>query len=134
MKVLRAASLGLVVALAGCSPFVYHSEEATAELKAAMEAANQARVDGPARVKIAGRTDFFVQSGLVFIPSRQAERLLRAMGERPVKEVLGLTIHATPERADRAILYSRSRPAAPMPEVELSGWKEAPELWALRQK
>jgi uncharacterized membrane-anchored protein len=99
-----------------------------------MEAANTARVDGPAKVRIAARTDFFVQPGVVFIPSRQAERLLRAMGERPTKEVLCLLIYATPGRADRTIVYSRSRPAAEMPEVELSGWKEAPELWALRQK
>ena len=99
-----------------------------------MEAANAARVDGPARAKIAGHTDLFVQSGLVFIPARQAERLLRAIGERPTREVLGLMIHATPERADRAILYSKSRASAGMPEVEVAGWKEAPGLWALRQK
>ena len=99
-----------------------------------MDAANAARVDGPAKVKIAGRTDFFVQPGVVFVPGPQAERLLRAIGERPTKQVLCLLIYATPARADRAILYSRSRPAAEMPEVELSGWQEAPELWALRQK
>jgi hypothetical protein len=120
--------------LGGCSPFVYHSPEATAELRHAMEAANEARVDGPARVKLAARTDLFVQPGLVFIPPREAERLLRATGERPTKEMLGLLIHATPELAERAILYSKNRPQAALPEIEFSGWQAAPGLWALRHK
>ena len=129
---LLVAAAGFV--LGGCSPFVYHSPEATAELRNAMEAANAARVDGPARVKLAARTDLLVQAGLVFIPPREAERLLRAIGERPTKEMLGLMIHATPERADRAILYSKNRPQAALPEIEFSGWQEAPGLWALRHK
>ena len=114
--------------LAGCSPFVYHSPEATAELRSAMQAAHDARVDGPARVRLAGRTTLFVQSGLVFIPPGQAERLLRAIGRRPTKETLGLLVCATPSRTDMAVLYSRSNPGAELPELDIASWREAPEL------
>lgn len=132
---MRGCATGLLLALlAGCSPFVYHSPEATAELRSAMTAANEARVDGPARVRLAGRTTLFVQSGLVFIPPPQAERLLRALGARPTKEMLGLLVCATPARTDMALLFSRSGPGAELPELDIASWREAPELAVLRAR
>jgi len=130
----RAWRLLAVLLLGGCSPFIYHSPEATVELRSAMAAANDARVDGPARVQIAARTMLFVQTGVVYIPAAQAERLLRATGRRPTREMLGLLITSTPERTDAAILYSRSRPAAELPELDAVNWREAPELFALRSR
>ncbi len=120
--------------LAACSPFVYHSPEATAELRSAMTAANEARIDGPARVQVAGRTTLFVQTGLIFIPALQGERLLRAIGARPTKDMLGLLINSTYERTDMAVVYSKSRPAAEMPDVEIAGWRAAPMLSVLKSR
>lgn len=124
----------LFAGLSGCSPFVYHSPEATAELRNAIEAANDARVDGPARVRIAGKTEMFVQSGHVYIPRDPAARLLRAIGTRPTKEILGLLIYATPERTDMAILYSKSGPLAAVPELDVINWREADQLSPLRPR
>src|SRR5436190_3941102 len=99
-----------------------------------MTAATEARIDGPARVQVAGRTTLFVQTGLIFIPSAQGERLLRAIGARPTKEMLGLLICATRARTDMAVLYSRSKTAAELPELDIASWKEAPELAVLRSR
>ena len=115
----------LAVVLGGCSPFVYHSPEATAELRGALDAANGARIDGPARVRLADRTDLFVQTGLIYIPALQAERLLRAIGQRPTRETQGILIHAVAARTDVMILYS---------DHARLGWREAPELAAFRPR
>lgn len=131
---LRAACVVASLLLGGCSPFVYHSPEASAELRSAMTAANDARVDGPARVQIAGRTTLFVQTGLIFVPAAQAERLLRAIGTRPTREMLGLLVWATAERTDMAIVYSRNRPSAEVPDIEFAGWRAAPALSVLRSR
>jgi uncharacterized membrane-anchored protein len=128
------ASGVVLLFLAGCSPFVYHSPEATAELRGAMQAANDARIDGPARVPLAGRTTLFVQSGLVFIPRGQAERLLRAIGARPTKEMLGMLVCATDSRTDMAVLYTTSKPGAALPELDIASWREAPALAAFRPR
>src|SRR5215831_14697644 len=121
----------LTAVLGGCTPFVYYSTEATTELRSAMMAANDARIDGPTRVQLAGHTTLFVQSGLVFIPPGQAERLLKALGTRPTKEMLGLLVCPTPARTEIAILYSRSKPGSQMPELEIAAWREAPDLAVL---
>ena len=115
----------LAASLAACSPFVYYSPEASAELRSAMAAANEARIDGPARVQLAAGTTLFVQTGLVFIPAPQAERLLRATGRRPTRETQGMLIHATSARTDMVILYS---------DLSRLSWGVAPELAVFRPR
>jgi uncharacterized membrane-anchored protein len=122
----------MLTLLAGCSPFVYHSPEATAELRGAIDAANGARIDGPARVRLAGKTDLFVQTGLVYIPPAPAGRLLRALGERPTRELLGLLVCVTPERTDMAALYALEAGLRELPDIVVAGWRRAPELDSLR--
>ena len=122
----------LAGSLAGCSPFVYHSPEATAELRGALTAANGARIDGPVRVRIAGKTDLFVQSGLIYIPAVQAERLLRAIGDRPTKAALGLLLCAAPAGTDMAVLYALEASPRELPDIVVAGWKRAPELDGFR--
>lgn len=128
----RAFAIALTAFLGACSPFVYHSPEATAELRGAVIAANNARIDGPARVHIAGKTDLFVQSGLIYIPGPQAERLLKAIGDRPTRTTLGLLICAAPARTDMAVLYALEARARELPEIVVAGWKRAPELDGFR--
>lgn len=130
---MRVLAAGLILTLsAGCSPFVYHSPEATAELRSAIDAANGARIDGPARVRLAGKTDLFVQTGLVYIPPAQAGRLLRAIGERPTKETLGLLICSSPALTEIAVLYALEARSRDLPDILVAGWKRAPQFDGLR--
>ena len=128
----RAALAAAALLLGACSPFVYHSPEASAELRGALVAANEARIDGPARVRIAGRTDLFVQPGLIYIPAAQAGRLLRAIGERPTREMLGMLICVTQARTDMAALYALDAGSRDLPSIVVAGWRRTPELDGFR--
>lgn len=124
----------LAVSLAACSPFVYEGPEADAELRGALAAAHAVRTDGPAWVRIAERMEIRVGAGSVFIPAAAAGRLLRAIGERPVKDVLGLVIAGAAGGTEVAVLYAAGERIPGIPELEVAGWRAAPALAGLGQR
>jgi uncharacterized membrane-anchored protein len=97
------------------------------ELQSAIESAHAARTDGPAEVRLANRMVLLVLVGLSYVPPAQGERLLRSMGHRPGKGLLGVMVANASDSTDIAVLYAA-------PELEVQGWKEAPALARFRQR
>ena len=134
MKSLHLLGAWMLASLAGCAQIPWHTPESDAELRSAVAAAHEARIDGPAQVRIAGRTVLQLQIGLVYIPPAAGERLLRAIGERPLKEILGLVISSVPDSTEIAVLYARNERIPGIPDLEIAGWNAAPALAGFRQR
>lgn len=131
---LAVACIALCSLCAGCAPYALRTPGPDAELQSAIESAHRARIDGPALVRIALRTELRLEAGFVYIPPAQGERLLRAMGKRPAKEILGVVISAAPDRTDLAVLVARGERIAGIPDLGVEGWSAAPALAGLRQR
>ena len=61
-----------------------------AELKAAFEAADKTRKNGPADVRLTNDIAFHVPASAIFIPGPEAIAILRAMGNTPAPDTLGM--------------------------------------------
>src|SRR5258706_3672326 len=66
------------------------TEKAQAEMKAAIEAANKAKVTGPSDVKLVEQAVLKLPRGYVYIPAAEGAKLLGAMGNRVGDGLLGL--------------------------------------------
>ena len=128
------AIAGCVAALGGCAHGELMSQRASPEMQAAVDEAQKSRVNGPRDIKLAERTFLALAEGLVYIPAAQADRLLRAMGERPGLEVLGVVVTDAPDPLLIAVIYAKGRSARGVTEVEVVGWDHAPEMMPFRSK
>ena len=124
----------LVASLSACAPIGVRTSDADLELRSAIESAHHARIEGQADVRVAGRMVLRLQPGLTYIPPAQGERLLRSIGEHPRQGMLGVVIATLPASTEMVALYARERLASGIPEIELVGWKEAPEFARFRQR
>jgi hypothetical protein len=92
------------------------------------------RSEGPARIRIAERTFLQLPRHLVFLPAEEGTRLMRAMGERPGTEVLGVVVDKALDPPHVLIIFATSRDARGVPEIELVGWDDAPQAKSLIQE
>jgi uncharacterized membrane-anchored protein len=60
------------------------------EMKAAFAAARAVMVEGPADIKFAEQAVLHLPANLVFVPRNEASRILKAMGNRPSADTLGM--------------------------------------------
>ena len=60
------------------------------EMKAAFDAAKRVMVEGPADIKFAEQAVLHLPADLVFVPRNEAARILKAMGNRPSADTLGM--------------------------------------------
>ncbi len=126
-----------------------------AELKTAVEAANKARVPGPADIKLADQGALKLPSGLMYVPTQEAGRLIQAMGNRIGEGLLGMVFAPDAEwfvvlrliksgyvkdddakewKSDELLAglkegteeSNKDRRARGIPEIEVVGWVEAP--------
>ena len=118
----RVFVVGAVVVLGACA---LQPRPPGGELQDAIEAAYAARTDGPAQVRLGSRLELQLLAGLSYVPPAQAERLLRSMGQRPGRGLLGVVVANASDSTDIAALYAA-------PELEVRGWKEAPVLGRFR--
>lgn len=93
---LRALAALLTLALAA-SAAAQPTEAAKAEMRAAMQAANQAALAGPADVKLIDQALLKLPDGLVYIPAAESRRLLASMGNRTGDGLLGMVVSPAPE-------------------------------------
>ncbi|MEK6243671.1 MAG: hypothetical protein AABM33_04135 [Pseudomonadota bacterium] len=126
--------VSLVASLSACAPFALHAPDTDLELRSAIETAHQARIDGPAEVRIAGRMVLRLQPGLTYIPPAQGERLLRSIGERPRQGMLGVVIANVTDSTEMVVVYATVHVISGIPELELVGWKQAPAFAGFRQR
>ena len=147
----------MVLAVFSAAATAQSNAEAQAEFKAAVDAADKAKVVGPADVRLADQAVLKLPAGYYYFPSAEAGRLLVAMGNRTGEGLLGMIV---PEgqggwfvvmrfhrsgyvRDDDAKDWNaaellqglkegtedsnRERRARGIPEIEVVGWVEAPK-------
>ena len=120
----------LAASLGACAPYTARVPDAAPDLRSAIEAAHQARIDGPADVRIAGRMVLRLQAGVAYVPPAEGERLLRSMGGRPRGKILGVVVSGGSEIA---VVYAKDPLVRDIPELEVAGWDQAPELGRFRR-
>ena len=124
----RTLCASLVGLLAGCTPFVFHAPDPEAALQRAIESARQARIDGPAEVRLAGRTVLLLQAGLTYIPPAEVARILRTIGAPARERLLGVVVAGNANASGIAAIYARNGGYDGIPEIEVTGWDPAPAL------
>jgi len=87
-RALRALAVLGALALAGAVQ-AQPTEAAKAEMKAAVDAANKASVNGPADIKLGDQAVLKLPAGQIYVPSAESGRLLTAMGNRIGEGLLG---------------------------------------------
>lgn len=92
MKSLAAVALALLVSVPALAQT--KAADPQAELNAAFEAAKATKQDGPADVRLNDQVTFHVPQGTIFVPAREGIRILRAMGNSPSPETLGVVFPA----------------------------------------
>ena len=107
MKALHLFGACVLASLVACAPIPSRAPDAHSELQSAIVAAHIAGIDGPAEVRLADRTVLRLQSGLVYIPSAEGRRLLRAMDRRADERVLGVVVSSGWEAALVAVIYAK---------------------------
>ena len=134
MKPFALCAIFLVGGLAACTHDAGMLRTASPEMQAAVDEAQKSKVNGPRDIKLAERTFLALAEGLVYIPAAQAERLLRAMGDRPGLEVLGVVVTDAPDPLLIAVIYAKGRGARGVTEVEVVGWDSAPGMMPFRSR
>ena len=93
LQALAALCMLTLAATAAAQP----TEAAKAEMRAALQAANQAALAGPADVKLVDQAMLKLPDGLVYIPAAESKRLLASMGNRTGDGLLGMVLSPAPE-------------------------------------
>lgn len=146
------ASLALAMPSASAS-----AADPRAELKAAFDAANKTKQAGPTDVRLNGEIAFHVPASTVFVPAAEAMQILRAMGNTPSPDTLGMVFPAGPDEWFAVARFEKSgyikdddakswnsdellknlkegtehaneeRRKRGIPEIEVVGWVEKPQ-------
>lgn len=132
-RVLRCLCASLAASLGACAPYFLHAPEAGVELRSAIEKAHKAKIDGPAEVKLAGRRVLRLQWGLAYIPPAEGERLLLAMGDRPLGKILGVVISRASDTVEIAVIYAKEERIG-FPDLEVAGWNKTPALAGFQRR
>jgi len=86
----------IIAALAGCAMGAAFAQQPAnaqayeAEATAAFAAAREAMKEGPTQVQLNNEAHLNVPAGFVFVPKEQSLRVLKAMGNRPSPDTLGM--------------------------------------------
>ena len=123
-----AAACAALALLAGCSSFGFVASWPDPALRGAVESARLARVDGPAEVRLAGRTVLLLQAGLTYVPPAEGERLLRTIGAPARDLLLGVLVAGGTEASTVAAIYAGKSGGDGILEIEVAGWNPAPAL------
>lgn len=131
-QALHALCASLALSLGACAPYTPRAPATDVDLQRAIETAHAARIDGPANIRIAGRMVLRLQAGHAYVPPAEGERLLRSMGERPRGKILGVVVSGG-AGTEIAVVYAKDQLIPGMPDLEVAGWNQAPELARFRQ-
>ena len=77
-------------ALFSAAAFAQAPSDPAAEMKAAFAAAKAVAKEGPSDVKLLDQAMLHLPEGFVFVPKNESMRILKAMGNRPAPDTLGL--------------------------------------------
>jgi uncharacterized membrane-anchored protein len=79
-----------------------------AEVTAAFDAARATMTPGPSDIKIANQAVLHLPAGFVFVPTNEAVKLLKAMGNRPGMDVAGMIFPQSQEPGFVVVRYIAS--------------------------
>lgn len=113
------------------SPAPGGNAQAQAEMEAAFVAANAALQPGPRQLPLAGQASLNLPAGFGFIPAKEAIRALRAMGNQPGDDILGMVV-ATGEAADW-LMVVRYVAAGYVKDEDARDWKADDLLANMRE-
>ncbi len=101
-----------------------------AEAAAAFKAAEAAMTKGPADIKLADQAVIKIPQGHTFIPSAEAGRLLRVMGNRPGDGLLGMVMSLGPEQW---FVVARNIKAGYIKDDDAKDWKADELLSSIKE-
>ena len=87
--------------------------------------------EGPVEVELAPRVSLKVPRYLAYLPPEDGVKLMRALGERPGAEVLGVIVTRTEAPPRMMIIFAKFRDAQGSPELDFVGWDEVPQIGSL---
>ncbi len=102
------------------------------ELDAAADAALAAMRAGPTEVRLRDQAVLRLPAGYGFIPSRESQRLLRAMGNQPGSDLDGMVIDSTKPFAGWFVVI-RHVPSGYVKDDDAKDWKADELLTSLRE-
>lgn len=97
------------------------TEAAKAEFRAAVDAANKASINGPTDIKLVDQALLKLPAGFTYIPSKEAGRVLVAMGNRAGEGLLGMVIPQADNQ--RWFVVMRFDKAGYIKDEEAKDWK-----------
>jgi uncharacterized membrane-anchored protein len=87
--------------------------------------------EGPVEVHLAPRISLKVPRHLAYLPPEDGVKLMRALGERPGAEVLGVIVTRSDAPPRMMIIFAKSRDAQGVPALDFVGWDEVPQIGGL---
>ena len=106
------------------------AQDPAAESAAAFAAAKAAMTSGPADVKLIDQATIHLPKGYVFVPQSEAVRLLKAMGNRPSQDTLGMIF---PTSGDNWFLVARYVPSGYIKDNDAKDWNADDLLKNIRE-
>lgn len=104
--------------------------DAKAEASAAFKAAEAAMTKGPADIKLADQAVIKIPAGHTFIPTAEAGRLLKVMGNRPGDDLLGMVMSLGSEEW---FVVARNLKSGYIKDDDAKDWKADELLASLKE-
>jgi uncharacterized membrane-anchored protein len=130
MTVARTFSAALAVAAMIVSAAAYCQADPNQAVKAAFEAAKRTKQEGPVDVKLADQATLHVPQGFVFVPRAEAIGVLRAMGNSPSPDTLGMVF---PEDGSNWFAVSRYVKSGHIMDDDAKDWNADELLSNIKQ-
>lgn len=102
-----------------------------AELAAAFAAAKPVVKEGPVDVKLIDQAVFHLPAGFVYIPKKEAMQVLKAMGNRPAPDTLGLILPT--DEKDNAFVIARYVSSGYIKDDDAKDWNADELLSNIKQ-
>jgi uncharacterized membrane-anchored protein len=114
------AALAILALPFGIEALAQANEQARAEMSAAIEAAEKAKVTGPSDIKLIDQAVMKLPKGFLYVPEPQGSRLLAAMGNRPGEGLLGMIF---PEGNEQWFVVMRFIKSGYVKDDDAKDWK-----------
>jgi uncharacterized membrane-anchored protein len=132
MSFIRSWILAAALSLGAIAPvFAEVAQSAQDEMAAAIADANRAVQAGPQKIPVVAQAQLDLPKGYGFVPSTQAVRLLKAMGNRPGDNVAGLVLPL--EDDDQWFIVVRYVDAGYIKDDDARDWKADELLKSIRE-
>lgn len=132
MSLIRSMILAAAISFGLLTPALAEvSQAAQDEMSAAVADANKAIQAGPQNIAIVGQAELALPQGYGYLPTAQAVRLLKAMGNRPGEDVAGMVLPLGSD--DQWFIVVRYVAAGYIKDDDARDWKSDDLLKSIRE-